>query len=92
MKISDLIISPKSLGDKLWLVDVSPAYEYKDGKRTDTVLGYPTATLSPYLKRAWIKSMYALTDSSRQRPRTVMWKCASTTLKCSSTGPRVIIV
>ena len=40
MKISDLIISPKSLGDKLWLVDVSPAYEYKDGKRTDTVLGY----------------------------------------------------
>ena len=23
MKISDLIISPKSLGDKLWLVDVA---------------------------------------------------------------------
>lgn len=40
MKITDLTISPKSLGDKLWLVDVSPAYEYKDGKRTDTVLGY----------------------------------------------------
>ena len=40
MKLTDLIVSPKSLGDKLWLVDVSPAYEYKDGKRTDTVLGY----------------------------------------------------
>ena len=40
MKLTDLIVSPKSFGDKLWLVDVSPAYEYKDGKRTDTVLGY----------------------------------------------------
>ena len=40
MKLTDLIVSPKSLGDKLWLVDVSPAYEYKDGKRTDTVTGY----------------------------------------------------
>ena len=25
MKLTDLIVSPKSLGDKLWLVDVSPA-------------------------------------------------------------------
>ena len=40
MKLTDLIVSPKSLGDKLWLVDVSPAYEYKDGKRSDTILGY----------------------------------------------------
>lgn len=40
MKITDLIISPKSLGSKLWLVGVTPAYEYKDGKRTDTVTGY----------------------------------------------------
>ena len=40
MKLSDLIVSPKSLGDKLWLVDVSPAYEYKEGKRSDTILGY----------------------------------------------------
>ena len=47
MKISDLIISPKSLGDKLWLVDVSPAYEYKDGKRTDTVLGYRYSVALP---------------------------------------------
>ena len=35
MKISDLIISPKSLGDKLWLVDVSPAYEYKETEMFD---------------------------------------------------------
>lgn len=91
MKLTDLIVSPKSLGDKLWLVDVSPAYEYKDGKRTDTVLGYrySVATLLPCPKRAWIKSMYALTDSSRQRPRMAMWKCALMGWKCLFTGPRV---
>ena len=47
MKITDLIISPASLGDKLWLVDVSPAYEYKDNKRTDTVLGYRYSVALP---------------------------------------------
>ena len=46
-KLTDLIISPKSLGDKLWLVDVSPAYEYKDNKRTDTVLGYRYSVALP---------------------------------------------
>lgn len=40
MKITDLIIDPKSLGDKLWLVDVVPAYAYKDNHRTDTITGY----------------------------------------------------
>ena len=47
MKLTDLIVSPKSLGDKLWLVDVSPAYEYKDVKRTDTVLGYRYSVALP---------------------------------------------
>lgn len=47
MKLTDLIISPASLGKKLWLVDVSPAYEYKDGKRTDTVLGYRYSVALP---------------------------------------------
>ena len=28
MKITDLIIDPRSLGSKLWLVEVSPAYDY----------------------------------------------------------------
>lgn len=40
MKLTDLIIDPKSLGSRLWLVDVSPAYEYRDGKRTNSVCGY----------------------------------------------------
>ncbi len=39
MKITDLTIDPRSLGSKLWLVDVAPAYEYKDNRRTDTILG-----------------------------------------------------
>ena len=47
MKISDLIISPKSLGNKLWLVDVSPAYEYQNNRRTDTVLGYRYSIAMP---------------------------------------------
>ena len=47
MKLTDLIVSPKSFGDKLWLVDVSPAYEYKDNKRTDTVLGYRYSVALP---------------------------------------------
>ena len=40
MKITDLKIDPRSLGNKLWLVDVAPAYEYKEGKRTDNITGY----------------------------------------------------
>lgn len=47
MKITDLIIDPKSLGNKLWLVDVTPAYEYKDNRRTDTVTGYRYAVAMP---------------------------------------------
>ena len=47
MKITDLIIDPKSLGSKLWLVEVSPAYEYQNNRRTDTVLGYRYAVALP---------------------------------------------
>ena len=47
MKITDLIIDPLSLGRKLWLVDVTPAYEYKDNRRTDTITGYRYAVAMP---------------------------------------------
>lgn len=47
MKITDLIIDPRSLGSKLWLVDVSPAYEYQNDKRTGNVLGYRYAVALP---------------------------------------------
>ena len=40
LNIRDLRIDPASLGRKMLLVDVMPAYEYKDGKRTETVSGY----------------------------------------------------
>ena len=47
MKITDLIIDPRSLGSKLWLVEVSPAYEYQNNRRTDTVLGYRYTVAMP---------------------------------------------
>lgn len=40
LNIRDLRIDPASLGAKKLLVDIMPAYEYKDGRRTDTVTGY----------------------------------------------------
>ena len=40
LNLRDLRIDPASLGRKMLLVDVMPAYEYKDGKRTETVSGY----------------------------------------------------
>lgn len=39
-KITDLEVKSQSLGNKLWLVDVSPAYEYREGRRTEHILGY----------------------------------------------------
>jgi len=40
LKLQDLIIAPESLGSKLWLVDIIPAYTYENNKRTDEILGY----------------------------------------------------
>ena len=47
MKIQDLIIDPKSLGSKLWLVDVAPVYEYKDNRRTENITGYRYTVAMP---------------------------------------------
>jgi len=40
LNIRDLTIDPASLGSKKLLVDITPAYEYKDNKRTDKLTGY----------------------------------------------------
>ena len=40
LNLRDLRIDPASLGRKMLLVDVIPAYEHKDGKRIETVTGY----------------------------------------------------
>ena len=42
MKITDLQIDLNSLGNKLWLVEVTPAYAYQDNRRTDTIIGSAT--------------------------------------------------
>ena len=47
MRIQDLIIDPRSLGERLWLVAVAPAYEYKDNRRTDTLTGYRYTVAMP---------------------------------------------
>ncbi len=40
MKVTDLVISPKSVGQHLILTSVRPAYEYANGSRTDSISGY----------------------------------------------------
>lgn len=40
LKITDVTIDPRSLGNKYWLVDIAPAYAYQNNVRTDTVTGY----------------------------------------------------
>ena len=40
LNIRNLKIDPTSLGEKMLLVDITPAYEYTDGRRLDTVTGY----------------------------------------------------
>ena len=40
LNIRDLRIDTTSLGAKKLLVDVAPTYQYDNGKRTDTVVGY----------------------------------------------------
>ena len=40
MKITECIVSPKTFGDKLLLIDVRPAYQYVSGKPTDVIIGY----------------------------------------------------
>lgn len=40
LSIRDVKIDNGSLGQKKLLTGVQPAYEYKDGKRTDNITGY----------------------------------------------------
>ena len=40
LKITDLEVRSQSLGNKFWLVEVSPAFAYLNNRKTDTILGY----------------------------------------------------
>lgn len=47
LDLRNLRIDPASLGTKKLLVDVSPAYEYKEGKRSETIGGYKYTVALP---------------------------------------------
>ena len=49
---SDIIIDPRTLGSSLLLVGISEWREYKDGKRTDTIVGYTYNLVLPDKKFA----------------------------------------
>ena len=49
MQITNLKITPSSLGKKLLLVDVTPCYAYLNGQRTDTIEGYRYIVALPEL-------------------------------------------
>jgi len=57
MKITDLTIAPESLGNKFWLVNVVPAYEYKDNQRTDKVIAHKYSVCLPErgLEKIYVK-------------------------------------
>ncbi len=40
LSLRDVRIDPFSLGEKMLLVDVRPAYEYVNGNKSDKLLGY----------------------------------------------------
>lgn len=51
LKISSLFIDPRSLGETIYLVDVSPIYQYtEDKKRTDIISGYRYMIALPKMK------------------------------------------
>ncbi len=46
MKVTDVCLDAKrTLGNKLWVVNVTPNYEYRDKKRTENILGYRYETV-----------------------------------------------
>ena len=47
MKITELLINPKSVGRGLILTGIRPAYEYRNGQRTDNVVGYKYDVVLP---------------------------------------------
>ena len=40
LNIRDLRIDPASLGEKMLLVEIIPAYEYKDGVKTNNIIAH----------------------------------------------------
>ena len=40
LRLSDLIIDAKSLGNRLWLTEITAVYSYRNNVKTDEVVGY----------------------------------------------------
>lgn len=84
LKVRDLRIDPASLGAKKLLVDIAPAYQYDNGKRTDNVTGYryiialPAHSLEKIGVRIDGKQFMAVKFRHRlrkqQRPQRVRWQ------------------
>ncbi len=57
IKITDLKVDPNSLGSGLILTDVTPAYKYADGQKTNEVEGYRYTIAAPEhgLKKITVK-------------------------------------
>lgn len=72
MKITDAKIDPATFGNKMWLVDVKPAYAYENNHRTDTVIGYRYIVALP--ERGLDKVSIASTVPSVWTRPTVSWK------------------
>lgn len=47
MKLTDVIINNTTLGTKLLLVDVTPSYEYKEGKKTSNIVAHKYKIVLP---------------------------------------------
>lgn len=47
LRITDLRIDPKSLGETMLLADITPSYEFKDGARTEKLEGYRYSVVLP---------------------------------------------
>lgn len=57
INIRDLRIDPASLGGRMLLVDITPAYVYKDGIKTKDISGYKYAVALPehHLEKITVK-------------------------------------
>lgn len=47
IKLADLRIDPNSLGGNLMLTGVRPVYDYKEGERTDKIIGFKYEVACP---------------------------------------------
>lgn len=51
MKVTDIVVDAiATLGKRLLVVDVVPSFEYRDGVRTDNIIGYRYITVLPERK------------------------------------------